>query len=768
MKRSTTTRRTRHRRVADRDRKRAPRACDRCKSRKQSCVETASGICQRCLRGFFTCRFDKKQASPVPTEDTQPIHQVDHLVNGNETHANVPETDTELPIEAHPRPQTDAGGYDLLVANPAASQESESEPVRRPSLQHQRCQHQDQHDLHIATVSPEGATSEMFMWPRFLSKLRGAFGLEPQPATATQEPYITQLHERMSQPASTSPAHLHRLQGVIDRFPPRGVANFLLSVCIRYGTDSFYYFNQATFSAELDNFYTDQGSALRRDAAFISLALATFALGSQWTRLAKPDDLNESLSPSQGSDPGRLFYELARTLMGDIIDRACVRSVQAAYVLGVYLMPASAIGASYVYMGLALRKALAIALHQESDDHSLGQDEREARRRLFWAVWSLERMITIKLNRPRSVSQDIITVGLPQPLPGDVDQKFNNVQHQIANAKLTKIMDTLAQPATWSDHTELPPEDYAVTLKSWKRSLPAELKLETTDPRSSSYRAVFHLYLNYYFAWIALGKVSVVTIVRSRLRGAHSPSSEQTVIDDRVESLALSCTKAARKMLSLFEHLVRTGNLTRFSFTDFQGCSIATIIMLLAGILDRGSEYRKTVNFGIECLRKMAGDNLTARTGVKFVEALQSIADEAWAKLAASQPPETECPPESSTDLQSSDYAQWVRWLARAEQQGTSYQHDGTPQQTQNQEPTAYHFDYTGSPNLDPVIASTLQLQGLSASTFGMSLDSNGLAESSTSSALDLYLPSSVLSDDQLYLMGLTGMDVLDFTTGSG
>lgn len=323
------------------------------------------------------------------------MHQVDHLANGNETHANVPETDVELPIEAHPRSQTDAGGYDL-IANPAASQESESEPVRRPSLQHQRCQHQDQHDLHIATVSPEGATSEMFMWPRFLSKLRGAFGLEPQPATTTQEPYIAQLHERMSQPVSTSPTHLHRLQGVIDRFPPREVANFLLSVCIRYGTDSFYYFNQATFSAELDNFYTDQGSALRRDAAFISLALATFALGSQWTRLAKPDDLNESLSPSQGSDPGRLFYELARTLMGDIIDRACVRSVQAAYVLGVYLMPASAIGASYVYMGLALRKALAIALHQESDDHSLGQDEREARRRLFWAVWSLERLIILR------------------------------------------------------------------------------------------------------------------------------------------------------------------------------------------------------------------------------------------------------------------------------------------------------------------------------------------------------------------------------------
>lgn len=353
MNTPTTSRRARRRRVADQDRKRAPRACDRCKSRKQSCLETPTGVCQRCLRGSFACRFDRERTPPG--------------------------TD----VGGHDGPSID----DSTLLDEASLTVVSSLEARQDAALRQR--HADLRRDELIGVSPEGATSEMFMWPRFLSKLRDAFCLDPQPAAEDSE--IARLQGGMSRPPSTPPEQVRRLEKVIDRFPPRAVAVFLLSVCICHGTDNFYYFDQAGFSAELDTFYSDPDSPLRRDAGFVCLALATFALGSQWTTLARPEHVRETPSPSEGSDPGRIFYDLARTLMGDIVDRACVRSVQAAYVLGVYLMPASAIGASYVYMGLALRKALAIGLHQESDDPSLSDDERENRRRVFWAVWSLER-----------------------------------------------------------------------------------------------------------------------------------------------------------------------------------------------------------------------------------------------------------------------------------------------------------------------------------------------------------------------------------------
>jgi hypothetical protein len=165
---------------------------------------------------------------------------------------------------------------------------------------------------------------------------------------------------------------------------------------------------EAQFTTELERFYNEPNSCLRSDSSFVCLALAVFALGSQWTTLAKPEDLDSACSP-ENSDPGRIFYNQARVIIGDIMDSASLQSVQAAFVLGVYLMPASAIGASYIYMGLAMRKALALGLHQNILDPTMSEREREIRRRLWWAIYSLERYITSSLGRTGEILLTVLT-----------------------------------------------------------------------------------------------------------------------------------------------------------------------------------------------------------------------------------------------------------------------------------------------------------------------------------------------------------------------
>lgn len=93
-------------------------------------------------------------------------------------------------------------------------------------------------------------------------------------------------------------------------------------------------------------------------------------------------------------------------------------------------------------------------------------------------------------------------------------------------------------------------------LKEWKRSLPQNFKLDRIGPKDSSYRTVFHLYLNYYYSWITMGKVSLVTVVRSRLRQHLHPEHDAPQVCDTVKRLSEFCTKAARKLLQLFEDLL--------------------------------------------------------------------------------------------------------------------------------------------------------------------------------------------------------------------
>lgn len=227
------------------------------------------------------------------------------------------------------------------------------------------------------------------MWPRFLSKLRETFSLD---SCGTSTASANQTARPLP---ALSPTDLQRLRKAADAFPPRPVADFLLSVCIEHGTDSFYYFDQVRFLAEIDQFYTDPNSRLRYDISFICLAYAAFALGSQWTALARPDGRKPPPILQEDNDPGRIFYYQARALVPDVIDLPCLRAVQATFVLGVYLLPASSIGSAYLYLGLSLRKALAMDLHLNADEVGIMDDEeKEVRRRIWWAVYSLERCVS--------------------------------------------------------------------------------------------------------------------------------------------------------------------------------------------------------------------------------------------------------------------------------------------------------------------------------------------------------------------------------------
>ncbi|KAJ6147457.1 hypothetical protein N7497_009439 [Penicillium chrysogenum] len=601
--------------------------------------------------------------------------------------------------------------------------------------------------------------SKRIPWPNILSRLREAFSLDPDAAPEERDMVSMQAH--MTRSKALHPSEVARLHAAIDAFPPRPVADFLLSVFIKHATDTFFYFDQDQVLSEIDQFYNDTTSPLRSDLSFVCLVMATFALGSQWTPLERPDVSAVSLH-RDNDDLGQVFYTHAKTLIPDLIDRPCLRSIQAPFLLGVYLMPASAIGSSYVYMGLALRKALAFDLHLNPEDQAVDDREREIRCRLWWSIYSLERCTTVKLNRPRSIDANVVKVPHPSPLPAlDFLQRYNNIQFQVAYTRLIKILDRIAEPCVGTAaEGQSEPEALASDLRQWKKSLPLDFQLDNVDPKDSRYRTIFHLYLNYYYAWITMGKVALVTVARTSLRRHMVPTSRP--LDPREATLRQSryCAKAGRKLLLLFENLTRTRNITRFSFTDFQGCSIATIVTLVAGITERDSGYNSRVQFGLDCLRKMATGNMTAKLGVKFVEAVQSITNEAAEKLhqASSVLSERQ---DMQASASASDYNQWAEWLTRLERSHTMEQraiHEVEPEV-----PFLHTVKHPPQSNENMSDWRTAGEQPISESSILQNpAHSCGMLRELQPTEYDLL--SGLQSDDPAFLMGLTGLDVLDFS----
>ncbi|CAH0054050.1 unnamed protein product [Clonostachys solani] len=623
--------------------------------------------------------------------------------------------------------------------------------------------------------------TERTIWPRFLSRLREAFSLDEESQPEAQE--IVAMQARITGPRTLQPWDLRRLQRAIEVFPPRPVADFLLYVCIHRGTDIFFFFDQGQLLSQIDEFYKDTQSPLRTDAGFISLALAVFALGSQFTSLEKPEG-SHNRSPSEDGDPCTIFHRQIRTLIPDLIEMPSLYSIQALYLVGVYLMPLSALNSSYVYLGLALRKALEFDLHQCTDDPSLTERENETRHRTWWSIYALERITAVKLNRPRAIEPSIITVPLPKPSPPiDKEQKFDNVIQQAANARLAMILDRYSPREPRVNAKLLMMYSNCTTqrarmtlynqaeadLKEWKRSLPSHFKVFKVHPKEPSYRSIFHLYLNYYYAWIAMGKSYTVTVVRyhlrTRLGATSSLETDSDKPDESVYVLSSACIRAARKMLHLFESIATTGNMTRFSFTDFQGCSIATIVTILAGILERNSDYEASVGFGLSCLKKMSAGIVTAQIGVRFVEALQKIADEAVAKLyAAGQSPQ---PPLSvGTPATAADYNRWAQWLSRANHQPRG---DSSSPPPRAEASSMLQLSESTSP-YDPVVERTNTWVPAQPILTESSLTVTASTEFSEAPLLQGFqtgeglFPLAGFGDEQTFLMELTGMDVLDFS----
>jgi hypothetical protein len=278
-----------------------------------------------------------------------------------------------------------------------------------------------------------------------------------------------------------------------------------------------------------------------------------------------------------------------------------------------------------------------------------------------------------------------------------------------------------------------------------------DFKLDQIDPKSSKYRTVLHLRLNYHYARITMGKVALVTVARTHLRRHLQPESQTPNLSDLVRKLSKACMKAARKILQLFERLRRTQKITRFSFTDFQGCSIATIVTLVAGVIERDSGYNSRVAFGLDCLTKMATGNMTAKMGVRFVQAVQSITTEAAEKI--SQATSLQLPRHNAESTVSSVYNQWSEWVTLQ---------DRITGNTVTAQPVAFEYSQATIGGRSSCQPSEEQLYS-SASYIPRDPTESPTAPGISDTG-DNYPFSALYVDEQTLLMGLTGLDALDFS----
>lgn len=173
------------------------------------------------------------------------------------------------------------------------------------------------------------------------------------------------------------------------------------------------------------------------------------------------------------------FYMAALQHLHAARESRTVQNIEAMTLLVIYhLRSASSHGIWYM-IGLAMRTAIDLGLHRKDYEKGLDTRSIQARRRLFWTVYTLERIIAISLGRPFSIADRQIDVELPCDDNHEGSTGNASLAHAIALFKLRRIESRIQHSIYRADKpiSSLQPklESLYTELQRWRATVMQQL-----------------------------------------------------------------------------------------------------------------------------------------------------------------------------------------------------------------------------------------------------------------------------------------------------
>lgn len=239
-------------------------------------------------------------------------------------------------------------------------------------------------------------------------------------------------------------------------------------------------------------------------------------------------------------------------------------------------------------------------------------------------------------------------------------------------------------------------------------------------------------------------------------------AGKEASITDSERLLSQWCLEAAEGMIRLVELLRDAQKLAQRSFTDFQGCVVAIITLLLYGIIDRNDNYDKYVTSAINSLSFMVGRNEGLVPAFRFVQNFKRITDEAYELCRNSEHTE-----QSTSSVNEAALAAYESWLSS----GGNQRHSQAFVPSSSVDINMDGEDSTTSPHApgDEHLGDGAQLGESDTSTHGLGLD-HAANENWQGASLDLIgfsdapdwlmAPTSTSTD---LFAHMTGLNYFDF-----
>ncbi|KAK0614385.1 fungal-specific transcription factor domain-containing protein [Immersiella caudata] len=398
------------------------------------------------------------------------------------------------------------------------------------------------------------------------------------------------------------------------RLPPLDVARRLFAAQYTYLGTIFAFTDPASFDRELIAAYRGRPDVADKDACLAyAKVLVTLAFGKMYS-------VNQWID-YQGP-PGFEYFTQALQLLPDAHEEGSIRCVETLALVGYFMQNMNRHDAAFLYIGMALRMAISLGLHQEvsaSDDPTgvgLDEESREHRRRVWWSIYSLDRILSVKSGNPVTIHDEDIGVQLPSRLPGETEYCPAVVLRHYT--ELSRILGEVTKCIYRRSRRPRPVGELMKSVQSinsdlskWDRQLPGQLRF---DPdKLSTTRESVSTFSHYYQCINMTARPLLFHVVRRRLRVIRTdPETKETTdwkdgLRPTTISIIERCISAAEDTIRMMAEARRRDLLATYGYMDGEHVfSAAIVLVMVCAAFPTRSTTTRAMNTGLDLLRDMA------------------------------------------------------------------------------------------------------------------------------------------------------------------
>ncbi|KAB5518176.1 fungal-specific transcription factor [Coniochaeta sp. 2T2.1] len=553
-----------------------PVACLRCRQRRSYCSKTRPQ-CSRCRDAGFECIYEEARKITVNESYLRLLEEKVKAYEG------APDTVTRERAVAGPsrtRGGDEYGGNDEEI--------EDEHPLLEPF---------NQLTVDRLSTSFKGpGNADNFL--RSMRKLSGFYGDDGS----------LDLNPNFYEPGALPSRR--ELLAVHARLPPLDICRRLFAAQYTYIGTIFAFSDPETFEKLLLQArrgppdLSDKDACLCYAKVLVILAFGQLYSVNQWIDFKGP--------------PGFEYFTHALQLLPDPHEEGSILCVETLALMGYFFQNMNRRDAAFLYIGMAMRMAISLGLHQEvssrGQETELDDVSREHRRRVWWSIYSLDRILSIKSGNPVTIQDEDIGVHLPSKLPGEAEYcpavvlRHYTVVSRILG-EVTKLIYRRITPKS-GRRLMASVQKIILSLSDWNRDLPDELRF---DPAKLSIsRESVSTFSHYYQCINMTARPLLFHVVQKRLGGIRAdPSAKERDWREGLSQTTVRviemCVSAAQDTINMMAVAAQRDLVATYGYMDGEHIFSAAIVLVMACVaFPTQPGNTAAMNTGLDLLRGMA------------------------------------------------------------------------------------------------------------------------------------------------------------------